>query len=175
MPVTNVSDAQMKLVGATSTKDFQAKLDLFLAQSSKLESDSSPLLVDLQSQITDLSAKIVSEARVTEIVSASVKSAVAEFASSAEGKSLVAAEASRTFMSAGAATGTTPAKPAPASADQVETPEAKATSLARAGKYEEAFAAMPANLKAEYVSAKYYAAYMRATKAGAVKQLTSKN
>lgn len=176
MPITNVTDEQMKALGATSTKDFSAKLDLFLAQSAKHElSSDSPLLLDLQNQITALSGKFPTEARVTEIVSAAAGKSLSDFVASVDGKKMIAAEASRIAMESGAAIGTTPAKPAPAGAGEVESPEVKAAALARSGKFDEAFALLPAAQKSEFINAKYYGAFMRAQKSGAVKQINDKN
>ena len=106
------------------------------------------------------------EAQVQEMISVAISEGFKTFASSEDGKKILGAQASRITMEALASVGTVPAKPAPASS--VETPQAAFEALEKQGKFEEAYAHLPANEKRDF-NPKTYAAFRKANAAGAIR------
>lgn len=123
-------------------------------------------LESLEKRIAALEKTPLTEDRVKELISAesgtAANAAVKTFAASDEGKKVIGAEASRITSEALASVGTTPVKPAPASAQQPTIKE-----LVAAGKHEEAWAASE-ELQKEFSDAKLYAAYAKGVASGKI-------
>lgn len=162
----NVSAETLASVGATGAADFSEKLSAFAAehQKFKLMAENSPDISAITKRLDALEARpVITEARITELVTAGVTSAVAPamtaWAGSDAGKKLIGAEASRIVMEAQAGTGTSPLKPSPAPAAQ--DPASQVKNLITAGKFEEAYALLSAEDQREYGDAGSYAGYMK--------------
>lgn len=157
---------QIAKLGAKDPADAAVKLAAFFIASAQLETvmAEQPTLAALETRIAALEKlpDSLTEARVREIVTAESAVPIKTFISSAEGKQLIGAEASRITMEALAGVSTIPAKPspAPAAADNVEQLEA-------AGEYEKAFNASK-DLRAEFDTWTQYAAFAKANKSGRI-------
>lgn len=161
--IVQISPELMAAVGATTATEFPDKLSAFIAESTKAKSSMLTLealatrIEALEKKPTAEAVAGITEARVTEIVTAALANDTT--------KATIKAEASKVFLDAGAATGTHPVKPSPAN----PTPTANATAdLIKAGKYEEAYAGDKA-LQAEFTDAKNFAAYAKANAAGQIR------
>jgi len=181
--IVKLTKEDMTLVGASSPSEFPDKLRAFAAASKKLETAmaETPDWKSFESRIVALETAIKTiptEARIGEIVGTSVANSVptsmTAWASSEAGKKLIGAEASRITMEAFAATGTQPAKPAPASADAQAGADAAKNFIAQ-GKFEEAYPLLTEEARAEFPDAKCYAAFQRANSKGQVRIANSRN
>lgn len=173
--LANITNEMLAAVGAKTAAEFQDKISTFAKtaqENASAMAQNQVTLESLQASITALEGKLISEDRIKEICGESATASIATWAGSEAGKKIMGAEASRITAEALANVGTTPAKPAPAAAGG-ETPEQKAAALVAAGKYEEAYA-LDATAKRDFISAKTYAAYMKANGQGAVR-ITTKN
>jgi len=164
--VAKVTTEMLAAVGAKSADEFTAKFSAFIADA-KLMAEKSVTLESLQASITALEGKLISEARVKELVAegsgAAATSAISAWSASAEGKKIIGAESSRICMESLAAVGTQPAKPAPVGNAGVD----NSKGLIAQGKFKEVYAATPA-LQKDFSSAETYEAYMKAVAAGHV-------
>jgi len=164
--LAKISAEVMKAIGAESASEVDSQMSAFIAEANKNKAsmaENQVTLQTLQASVTALEGKLgnlLTEARVKEICGTATTEAIKAWATSDEGKKIIGAEASKIALDANAAIGTQPAKPAPAPAAG-GTSEDQAKTLIAAGKYEEAYALLPAAEKADFVSAKNYAAYMR--------------
>jgi hypothetical protein len=119
--VVKISAETLKAIGAETASDFEAKLSAFIteANQNKLSmAENTTTIAELQASIKALEGKIVGEDRIKTICAESATSAVSTWAGSEAGKKLIGGEASRVAIEALANVGTTPARPAPASAEQ---------------------------------------------------------
>jgi hypothetical protein len=160
-------------IGAAGANDFSEKFSAFVTEANTAKTfmaDSKATLESLQASIAALEGKIVTEARIKEICGASATESISVWAGSEAGKKIIGGEASRIAMEALANVGTQPAKPAPVG-NAGNAPEQKAAALIAEGKFEEAWKA-DAKLRGEFLSAKSYAAFMRASHRGAVRITT---
>jgi len=174
MKIVKLEDSMLALVGASTPEEFPGKLTAFVNASKQIEKvmAEQPDFKSLESRIAALEAKPqLTEARVGEILGASVANAVTTFAASDAGKKAIGAEASRITMEALANVGTHPVK---GSAAPAEPAANTATGLIASGKYEEAFAASP-ELQAEFPSAKHFATFAAAEAGGRIQFSKSKN
>jgi len=179
MKIVKLEDQMLALVGAATPEEFPAKLTAFVSTATHISKEfmaEKKELQDFEARISALEAKPqLTEARVGEILGASVSKAVTDFASSDAGRKVIGAEASRITMEALASVGTQPVK---GSAAPAEPAANTATGLIAAGKFEEAFAASK-ELQAEFPSAKHFTSYARAEAAGRINfakvQRNSKN
>jgi hypothetical protein len=163
MPLVKISEETLALIGATGVSDFPEKLSAFITKAktdATFMAESKVTLETLQQSLTALEGKILTEAKVKEIVGAETTSAITAWSGSEAGKKIIGAESSRIAMEALASVGTIPAKPAPAPAAGNETPEQKAAALIAEGKFEEAYK-LDEKLRAEFPSAAHFAAYAR--------------
>lgn len=120
-------------LGATNPAEFSVNLANLIQENKELKSmaesaATKPDLSAFENRIAALEASvklIPTEARISELVTASVTSSMTAWAGSVDGKKLIGAEASRITMEAMAATGTTPVKPSPAGAGEPPKQEAK--------------------------------------------------
>lgn len=157
---------QIAKLGAKDPADASVKLTAFFSAAAQLETAmaNQPDFASLESRIAALE-KVpcgTTEARVKELITAESAVPIKTFIASVEGKQLIGAEASRVVMEAQASIGTTPAKPSPAA------PGAESvTDMEAAGEYEKAFAASK-DLRAEFPSAKHYAAFAKANSEGRI-------
>jgi hypothetical protein len=157
--LANVTVENLQAIGASDVADFQNKFSALLTEHNRLKSmaESSPDLSALTKRIEALEAKPnLTEARVSELVTAGVTPAITSWAASDDGKKLIGAQASKITMEAMAAVGTQPVKPSPAPAlagDQFDNLEAQ-------GKFAEAYALKP-ELRAEFPDAGSYASYRK--------------
>jgi len=157
------------MVGAESPEQFASKLEAFHVEHQNLLTTMAdkPDFSALEKRIADLESRpLITEARISEMLKASVSASIETFAASDAGKKIIGAEASRVASTALASVGTQPVKPAPVAAE--ETPEQRLAALTQAGKHEDAYAQSPA-LQREFLSAKQYAAFMRANARGQVR------
>lgn len=170
--LAKLTSEMLAMVGATTVAEFPEKFAAFtkLAQeNASAMAQNQTTLETLQASITALEGKLLTEARVKEIVGAESATAIATWSGSDAGKKIIGAESSRITMEALASVGTTPAKPAPVSADATNATAIQ--NLEAQGKFEEAWA-VDKNIQAEFPSAKGYAAFRRAQFNGQVRIAT---
>lgn len=169
--LAKISAENVKAIGGENAAEFNANLSTFIAEANQAKtfmSENQTTISALEKRIEALEGKIVTEARVTELVNTGATSAVSTWAASDAGKKIIGGESSRIAMEALANVGTQPAKPSPAPTAGNDTPEAKAAALNAEGKFEEAWK-LDKRLQAEFSGPKSYAAFMRASNRGAVK------
>jgi hypothetical protein len=126
--LANVTAEMLEALGAKDVADFSSKLTEFISENNRLKSmaDNSETISALTKRIEALEAKPnLTEARVSELVTAGVTPAIASWAGSEVGKKAIGAEASRIASEALASVGTVPVKPSPASAEKPADPKAK--------------------------------------------------
>lgn len=172
--LAKITSEMLAAVGAANVAEFPDKFAAFAKTAQENQTfmaESKVTLESLQQSITALEGKILTDARVKEIVGAETTSAISTWAGSEGGKKIIGAEASRITAEALANVGTQPAKPAPIGAAGNDTPEQKAAALISEGKFEEAYK-LDKSLQAEFINGKSYAAFMRASGSGAVRITT---
>jgi hypothetical protein len=166
MIVKLTSETLAELGGAKDATECQSKISDLIQKNKTLStamSDQTASMDALLKRIDALEAKLVTK----DSLSAEVKTAVTEACSGikTEAKTEASAAASKMVTDALAAIGTTPAKPAPISSEP--SAEDRIKSLEAAGKFEEAFALLPASTRAEFMgNHKAYASYRKAAMSG---------
>lgn len=169
--MVNLSDDVLAAMGAKTPAEFSSKLaELVTASQTKsIMAEQTTNFETLEKRIAALEgAKPLTEARVSELMTASLKPALSDWAASVEGKQLIGAEASRITAAALAAVGTNPAKPTPANAELVEAAD-RIAALEKGGKFEEAYALLPAADRGQFLGPKSYGAFRRAQMRGQVR------
>lgn len=162
--LVKLSDEIVTFLGAKDPAQAAAGLATTIHDFQKLKSTMAETTTNFEALAQRIKALEDRQHVTAETVNAQIKAGIAD--ARAEIITAATAEASRTVTTALASVGTAPVKPAPVSAD-VST-EDKVKSLEAAGKYEEAFALLPAAERSQYLGAKSYAAYRKAARVGRV-------
>jgi hypothetical protein len=134
--MVKITSEMLALVGAKTDAEFPEKFTAFVTKAKENETlmaEKQVTLESLQTSITALEGKILTEARVKEICGESATSAISTWAGSEGGKKIIGAEASRVVMEASAATGTAPAKPAPTSTEPAAVEKKTFADIVQAG------------------------------------------